>query len=69
MEYERKEVKKLLYKTNERERDITSRLLVLERVTRQIEQRERALNLREEQLEKRLEKIEQYSTKMIKREL
>ena len=69
LEYERKELKKLLYKTNERERDITNRLIVLERVTRQIEQRERALNLREEQLEKRLEKIEQYSTKMIKREL
>ncbi|MHA2181283.1 MAG: CheR family methyltransferase, partial [Promethearchaeota archaeon] len=66
---ERKEVKRLIYQTNEKEREITSRLLVLERITRQTEQREKALNLKEEQLEKRLAKIEEYSKKMIKQEL
>ncbi|MHA1933370.1 MAG: hypothetical protein ACW96X_12570, partial [Promethearchaeota archaeon] len=69
LDNEREEVKKLVYQTNEKEREITSRLLVLERITKQTEQRERALNLKEEQLEKRLTKIEEYSKKMIKQEL
>ena len=68
LENERKEVKELLYQTNKKEIDITKRLLVVERVTRQIEQRERALSLREEQLEKRLAQMEQYSKKMIRQE-
>jgi chemotaxis methyl-accepting protein methylase len=69
LEHERKEVNKLLNQTNKKEKDITNRLLVLERVTRQIEQRERALDRREEQLEKRLAQMEQYSKKMIRQEL
>lgn len=68
-ESEKTEVKNLIFQTNEKEREVTNRLLVLERITRQIEQRERNLNLREEQLEKRLAKIEQYSKKMIRQEL
>ncbi|MHA2038110.1 MAG: CheR family methyltransferase [Promethearchaeota archaeon] len=69
LEKERKEVKELLYETNEKDKDITNRLLVLERVKRQIEQRERSLKLKEEQLEKRLAKMEQYSKNMLRQEL
>jgi len=69
LESEKIKVKNLIFQTNEKEREVTNRLLVLERITRQIEQRERNLNLREEQLEKRLAKIEQYSKKRIRQEL
>ncbi len=69
LESEKIAVKNLIFQTKEKEQEVTNRLLVLERITRQIEQRERNLNQREEQLEKRLSKMEQYSKKKLQQEL
>ncbi len=69
LENEKMEVKNFIFQTKEKEREVTNRLLVLERITRQIEQRDRTLNQREEQLEKRLKQMEQYSNKRIRQEL
>lgn len=68
-ENEKKDVKELLLKIKEKDIEITNRILFLDRLTRQIEQRERDLNLKEKQLENRLLQVEQYSKQMINQEL
>ncbi len=69
LEEERKKAEITLKNANEKETEVINRILVLERITRRIEQREKSVEQREIQLEKRLNQIEQYSRKMLKQEM
>jgi len=68
LEEERKKTFELLKNVKEKETEVINRKLLLERITRQVEQREKIVTQRETQLEKRLNRIEQYSRQMIERE-
>ena len=68
LEKEKENKNKLSEKLIEKETEIINRTLVLERITRQLELRERTVAQREIQLEKRLNLIEQYSRQMVEQE-
>ena len=68
LEEERKKTNELIKNVKNKEMEVINRMLVLERITRQVEQREKIIKQRETQLEKRLNQIEQYSRQMIEQE-
>ena len=68
LEEERKKTNELIKNVKNKETEVINRMLVLERITRQVEQREKIIKQRETQLEKRLNQIEQYSRQMIEQE-